>query len=139
VFEQLEKQDWYLVGIAALITVAMAVFGATRYYTLQIGSLVEFSSVIPVFAGLVFIYLSRSIWGGKIARYLEIIGAGLAVHMLLFIPHIQWHITGQTEGGMPPLIGQPPGFWYMFFHGMSLVAFLFIGYGFYLFYQEAQE
>lgn len=128
-----------MVVAGTLVTAVMGAFGATKYYTLQIGSLVEFSSVIPVFVGIVFIYLSRSIWGGKIARYLEIIGAGLAVHMLLFIPHIQWHITGQTQGGMPPLMGQPPGFWYVFFHGMSLVAFLFIGYGFYLFYQEVQE
>lgn len=138
-FEHLERNDWYLVGIATVITLVMGAVGATDLYTLQVGSIVEFSSVLPVFAGLVFIYLSRSLWGGSVARYLEVIGAGLAVHMILFIPHIQWHILGEVEGGLPPLAGQPPSFWYVFFHGMSLAAFLFIGYGFYLFQQETEE
>jgi hypothetical protein len=138
-FEYLEKQDWYVLGIAGVITLLMGAVGSTSFYTDQTGALVEFASVLPVLAGIVFIYLSRSLWGGSVARYLEVMGAGLAIHMILFIPHIQWHIVGQIEGELAPLLGQPPEFWYIFFHGMSLVAFLFVGYGFYLFYQESQE
>lgn len=138
-FKHLEKQDWYVIGIATIITLIMGGVGATDLYNLQVGSIIEFSSVLPVFVGLVFIYLSRRLWGGSVARYLEVMGIGLGIHMLLFIPHIQWHIIGEVEGGLTPLVGQPPEFWYIFFHGMSLAAFLFVGYGFYLFYQESQE
>lgn len=128
----LEKRDWYLIGAGTVLAIISGIIG--QYYTVSMatGVFIDQVSVVPILIGLVFIYLARSEWSGDIARTLELIGIGLAIHMIVFIPHLNWHISGATLTDLPPLMGVPASFWYVFFHGLTLTGFALIGYGFYL-------
>lgn len=128
----LEKKDWYLFGFAAALSIIGGIMGQYYNFSQPTGILIDQLSLVPIFIGLVFIYLARSEWSGDIARTLELIGIGLAIHMLIFVPHINWHISGSTLTELPALLGIAPSFWYVLFHGLSLTAFGLIGYGFYL-------
>jgi hypothetical protein len=129
--ELLTKQDWAVVG--AMFGLSILV-GVLRQLGVQ-GPLRAAAFLIGP-AGilcLIFIYLAAKSWGGEVARYLTFIGIGIATFVLNSMPHIIWHIQ-ET----PAFFGIPTSFWYIFFHGGIALGFVYITYGFYLFYQTGK-
>lgn len=94
---------------------------------------VAFLMVPAGLISLVFIYLAAKEWGGEVARYLTFIGFGIAVFILNMMPHIFWHMRETEE-----FLGLAGPFWYIFFHGGIALGFVYITYGFYLFYQTGR-
>ncbi|MFB6115193.1 MAG: hypothetical protein ABEK04_02790, partial [Candidatus Nanohalobium sp.] len=83
---------------------------------------------------------ARSLWGGDIARYLDFIGIGLVVNLILFPIHMKWHFSVMVQGlDHLPAWGLSPNFWYLFFHGLTGYSFAMLAYGFYLFYESGAE
>ncbi|MFQ3308288.1 MAG: hypothetical protein ACI977_000518 [Candidatus Nanohaloarchaea archaeon] len=92
---------------------------------------VEGAAVLTAFYG---IYRSRGLWGGEVARSLEVTSLGIIVYLLTYIPHIGWHVSGNSAS-----LGIPSGVWVGFFHGISAVSFLIVGYGLYLFSESSKQ
>lgn len=99
--------------------------GVIENYTRFVMSAVVLSAVF-------FIHRAVQSWAGEFARYLELIGAGLSLVLVTWVPHIGWHVSGQ-----PPMLGVGPGFWLTFFHGLNLMGFIIVAYGFYLFWKRS--
>lgn len=115
--------------------ILLGIFGGIMGQIYQIGPEAELYTryvvALSVFAALYCIYQARSSWGGDLARYLEIIGVGFILFMLLWVPHIEWHIKQ-----MPTIFGLSRSFILGFFHTMTASTFLIAAYGFYRFWQE---
>lgn len=138
--DALEPVDKKLILGGVVVSVLAGVLGQLGLVSVQAETMIGYATAIVIVPGIYFIYRARNLWGGHVARYLELIGLGMAVHMLLWIPHIWWHLQGMaTADGLPPaMLGLDPAFWYIFFHGFSLAAFGFMTYGFYLFWTEGE-
>lgn len=129
--ELLKKQDLAVVG--AMFGLSLLI-GALRQIGVQGPLMATAFLIIPAgLLSLAYIYLAARAWGGEVARYLTFIGIGMAVFVLNTVPHIVWHMQK-----MPDFLGVGASFWYIFFHGGIALGFVYITYGFYLFYQTGK-
>ncbi len=87
---------------------------------------------LVILYGVFAIHMSIQSWAGELARYLQLIGTGLAILMLAWIPHIGWHLQDN-----PAWFGMNPGFWLTLFHSLTILAFGLSAYGFHLFWKKA--
>lgn len=140
----LESKDYGLIGGLLAVSAAIGYLGTTGFWAGFVGGDVppgmvlemwlDRLTVVIIFAGLLAIYKARGLWGGEVARNLELIGAGLAGYMLVYLPHIHWHIAES-----PAWLGMDPNFWFGFFHMIQAAAFFLASYGFYEFWQTGKE
>lgn len=129
----LENQDYALIGGGAIVTFLAALampnfvenpMRIEAYTRLVVGAVVLY--------GVFAIHQSIQAWAGELARYLQLIGTGLGLLMIAWIPHIGWHVAGN-----PSWLGMSPTFWLTFFHGLTILAFGVSSYGFHLFWKQA--
>jgi hypothetical protein len=122
--------------IAGLICFALlaGITGHVLGWEIELDSTDFWQALIPALASIYFIYRTNRMWGGDVLRFLTVIGAGITMHAVLWGLIVQWHISG-----MPAFLGFSPAAIYILLHGLSAVAFLTTGYGFYLFYQSSKE
>lgn len=132
------RKDWIIVGIGVLLGIIAAILGTADVLGWTAERMMKYLPVIPIPFAMAFLYLNRDYYGGEISRYFEVITIGLGINFLMYVPHLFWHFQGQTGGALPSL-GLNPSFWYAFFHGMSALGFMFIAYGFNLFYKSIEE
>jgi hypothetical protein len=134
----LERRDWQIMGVGVILSIIGAVVGQIGLVTMRHDIILAYSAVLPILLAVVFVLLARRSWGGQVSRYLELIGTGFMIHVLIWIPHIRWHLLAEAhpEHVPPAWAGMDPAFWYVFFHASSLLAFGLITYGFYLFWKE---
>lgn len=92
---------------------------------------VEGAAVLTALYG---IYRSRGLWGGEVARSLEVTSIGILVYVISYVPHIGFHVSEN-----PVTLGVPSSAWIGFFHGISAVSFLIVGYGLYLFSESSKN
>jgi hypothetical protein len=130
----LTKEDVILVSGLILA----AVLNGVIWHVMNFGTGAEgwfrFIEGAAVLTALYGIYRSRGLWGGEVARSLEVTSIGIIVYMLTYIPHIGWHVSGN-----PDLFGIPSAIWIGFFHAISAVSFLIVGYGLYLFSESSKQ
>ena len=98
-----------------------------------VGQMVGFTSMfewlttvaqMPFIIAALYFILKNQVWEGEIGRALNLIGVGLIMIMVDYIPHIPWHIAGN------PGMGFSTGFWVGLFHMWITGGFLMIAYGF---------
>jgi hypothetical protein len=138
----MKKNDYIAVGTTVLIPLlaAFALMGVTGNQGLvmiTVGTTI--AAFLGVVAGLIAIYKGREGYGGLVARNLEIIGIGLGLFIVTYIPHVLWHIFGlmnQNPLG-PSWVGLTKAWWAGFFHIGAISFFLISSYGFYLFWSES--
>lgn len=135
----LERRDLQVIGLGIVLSAITAVLAQYGIYTFEHEIMLDYLEAVPLLLGVVFIYRARHLWGGEIARCMELVGIGLAIHMLIWIPHLRWHLIGLEQQQLPAWIGLDPSFWYVFFHTVSLFGFVLVAYGFYLFWHAGQE
>jgi len=135
----LEKKDKYLIGTGVALGLIAAVIGQLGILGMKAEMMLTYLMVAPILPGIYFLYKARSLWGGDIARYLDFIGAGLIINLVLFPVHMNWHFAAQSAEAAFLSWGISPSFWYMFFHGLAGYSFAMLAYGFYLFYQSGAE
>lgn len=86
-------------------------------------------TIIVILVGIFFSHLAKDLWGGQIARRLEVIASGFLIYAMIWWPHkVIWHTAGE-----PGWLGIAPGAWQTGFHLMTVAAFGVVSYGFYLF------
>jgi hypothetical protein len=135
-FDKLEKKDWYLLTPGIVLGFIAAVLGQLGIIGLSVEQILTYLMVVPIIPGIYFLYKARSLWGGDIARYLDFIGVGLLVNLVLFPIHMNWHFASQEATAQFLAWGISPNFWYVFFHGLTGYSFAMLAYGFYLFYES---
>lgn len=130
----LERNDYLVMaGLAVLAVAAGMVSLSLGQQAMIVEMVIDYAAMFIIVASLAVIYKARDLWGGEVSRALEIIGAGLAVYMITYLPHINWHISG--GGALGPV---PGSFLYGFFHALSLATFVLAGYGFYTLWQSGK-
>lgn len=117
----LRKKDYSFLILSALVVVLGAAVGQITGFTGMLAVSTTYIQVPFILAGLYYIYELRT-WGGDIGRNLQLIGAGLVLILLNWIPHIPWHMSGM------PAMGISQGFWLGFFHSWMIAGFLVISY-----------
>ncbi|MFQ3308627.1 MAG: hypothetical protein ACI977_000870 [Candidatus Nanohaloarchaea archaeon] len=128
----LERND-YLVMVGLAILSAIAGVVSLQFGGPAVEGIIDYISMFVIVASLAVVYKARELWGGEISRALELIGAGLAVYMITYLPHINWHL-----GGGGPLGPLPENFLYGFFHALTLATFVLVGYGFYTLWESGK-
>lgn len=128
----LERND-YLVIVGLFIVTLLAGFVSQNFGGPAVEGIIDYISMFVIVASLAVVYKARDLWGGEVSRALELIGAGLAVYMITYLPHINWHMSG--GGGLGPV---PENFLYGFFHALTLATFVLVGYGFYTLWQSGK-
>ncbi len=130
----LERNDYLVIAGLAVAAVAAGMVSLSLGEQARITEMViDYVAMFVIVASLAVIYKARELWGGEVSRALELIGAGLAVYMITYLPHINWHISG--GGALGPIPGE---FLYGFFHALSLATFVLAGYGFYTLWQSGK-
>lgn len=129
---ELEQKDYgVILGGLAAITVA-AYIGHLQEVSPQIEMYIDYLTGAIIIASLAIMYKASDLLGGEIARNLQIMGAGAAIYLVTYYPHIMWH----QQRIAAPISDH---FGYVFYHGATALAFLLVGYGFYGFYEMGQE
>lgn len=128
------KEDYALVG--GLL--AAAVLNGFIWEVMSFGTAAEswfrFVEGAAVLTALYGVYRARGLWGGEVARSLEVTSIGIMTYMLTYIPHIGWHMADN-----PAFYGISKNIWVGFFHAISAVSFLIVGYGLYLFSESSKN
>lgn len=130
----LTRGDRVLMAGWLVVSLIAGVLGQLIQWTYALDILLIWIMIVPALVGLFFVYRGVQRVGGLIARNLTILGVGLFVHILLFVPLVQWHLEL-----MPAWIGIPSGAWYVLLHGMSGVGFLTTTYAFYRFAEGMEQ
>lgn len=129
----LESKDYGFIAGGAILTLLAALI-APRFFEdpMQIETYSRMIVAAVILYGLFSIHQAIQSWAGELARYLQLIGTGLAILMMAWIPHIGWHVRGNPEW-----LGMSPAFWITIFHGLTVLAFAVSTYGFHLFWKKA--
>ncbi len=115
-------------GIQSQMTIVMIILAATA------------ASGLAVLGALIAIYKGRDLYGGEIARNLEIVGLGFFLFMITYVPHTVWHVVGLTNQNPlgPEWIGMSGAWWAGFFHVGAFMYFIISAYGFYRFWKPEE-
>ena len=131
---QLRRED--IILVTGLIVAA--VLNGVVWEVMSFGTAAEgwfrFVEAAAVLTALYGVYRARGLWGGEVARSLEVTSIGIITYMLSYIPHIGWHLADNPE-----VFGVPSNVWVGFFHGVSAVSFLIVGYGLFLFSESSKN
>lgn len=131
--------DWGLIGVGSALSLGagyLAHVGMMGQATIDVlATWLPRLSVVAILLGVLFIYLSRDRLGGSVSRNLSVIASGFLIYGLIYWPHkVSWHGTGE-----PAWLGLSPGAWQTTFHLLTVSTLVIVAYGFYLFWQMAQE
>ena len=129
----LERKDYGFIAGGAILTLLAALI-APRFFQdpMQIETYSRMIVAVVILYGVFSIHKAIQSWAGELARYLQLIGTGLAILMLAWVPHIGWHVRSNPEW-----FGMPEAFWITIFHGLTILAFAVSTYGFHLFWKKA--
>lgn len=136
----MERKDLYLIAAAILVPLlaGLALMGIQSQMTIVMIILAATGLAgLAIVAALVAIYKGRELYGGEIARNLELVGIGFFLFIVTYIPHTLWHVFGlmnQNPLG-PGWIGLTEAWWAGFFHVGAFMFFLIATYGFYRFWK----
>ena len=97
-------------------------------------------TILVILVGLVFVYLSRDLLGGEIAKNLEVVAAGFLIYGISWWPHKMGYHAEAMGGAAGSIFGVfTPGAWNVFFHTLTAAVFGIVSFGFYRFWEMSQE
>lgn len=103
--------------------------GILAPFTLHFGTAI-YLAVPVILAAVTVLYFANRVWEGEVGRALLVTSIGLAVSVIMWLPHAVWHTTAQ-----PPWLGVTAVVWNTWFHTLWVITTLFVAYGFYLFWK----
>lgn len=132
------QRDWIIGAGGFLLVIALA-FAS---HIMQWPRIVEIlGDVLTGIFGLVavyFIYKASDMLGGDLARYISVMGVGLAYYSLTLVPHVYGHFL--SGGGAGVMVGPFKLLtFFMWQHVASIWVFVLIAYGLYLFWQGGKQ
>lgn len=130
----MEKKDRAVIAGSVLIAALAGVWAHLMGIGTEVDAFIDYFTVIATLTSVGFIYLSRDLLGGSVARNLEIIGTGLFLYVLVYWTSYNWDVAGNPEW-----LGVASPGWNLLFSLMTFVTFGFVTYGFYLFWHIGEE
>jgi hypothetical protein len=132
------QRDW-IIGAGGFALVIVLAFAS---HFMQWPRFVEMlGDILTGIFGLVavyYIYKASDMLGGDLARYISIMGIGLAYYSATLIPHVYAHFN--YGAGADVMIGPIKVLSvFMWQHIASIWVFLMIAYGLYLFWKGGKE
>lgn len=126
----IERRDsLFMAGSAIAVVILSAIAGAAGAPAI-VELILDLLLTVSIFGSFYFVYKGIQVSGGQLARYMTMIVLGLGIYGVTLVPHAYWHILGRptigplTEGTISATT-----------HTMTVMAFVFVAYGFYLFYK----
>ena len=126
----IERKDGYFMAGSALAVVVISVIAGMVQAPVVVELVLDILLTVSIFGSFYFVYKGVKISGGEMARYMSIIVLGLGIYGVTLVPHAYWHILGRPT---PEFL--PVGSVSALAHTMTVMAFVFVAYGFYLFYE----
>ena len=126
----IERKDGYFMAGSALAVVVISVIAGMVQAPVAVELVLDILLTVSIFGSFYFVYKGVKISGGEMARYMSIIVLGLGIYGVTLVPHAYWHILGRPT---PEFI--PVGSVSALAHTMTVMAFIFVAYGSYLFYE----
>lgn len=140
---KMKTRDIALIAVAILTSVAAPLMINAGMRTLVKVEMWTAYLNIPVFLVAAYsIYQFKDVWGGEVARGLTLASSGLAIQMLVWLPHIKWHMIGLTQKTptpAPSILSLSGSSWLVFFHLTGPLSMVLTAYGFYQLYQVYQS
>lgn len=126
----LEKRDSLFMAGSAIAVVLVSVIAGAVGAPAIVELILDLLLTVSIFGSFYFVYKGVNVSGGQLARYMTMIVLGLGIYGVTLVPHAYWHILGRPTIG-PLSVGTLSAI----AHTMTVMAFLFVAYGFYLFYE----
>lgn len=134
----LEQKDYMIMGVLAVLSALAGYASLMASDPLIVEQWLDRVTVLVVLSSVIVLFKAKSEFDDEMARNLELIAIGLTIYMIIYLPHIIWHVTGQN----PVPLGSitiPRGFLFGFFHMLSISSFVLVGYGFYNLWVDHRE
>lgn len=97
-------------------------------------------TILVIFVGLAFVYLSRDLLGGEVVKNLEVVAAGFLIYAVTWGPHKLGYHAEALGGAAASIFGVfTPGAWNVFWHTLVAATFGVVSFGFYRFWEMSQE
>lgn len=137
----MERNDLYVFAGAILLSLLAGLVAKGVQSVMMLAQITIWLTVaagLTVVLALIAIYYGRKPYGGEVARNLEVIGFGLALFIVTYIPHVIWHVMGLAQNNPlgPGWAGFSTAWWAGFFHVGAIMFFLISSYGYYLFWRQ---
>ncbi|MFB6180925.1 MAG: hypothetical protein ABEJ93_03535 [Candidatus Nanohalobium sp.] len=106
--------------------------GVARQVGLISSSVTQLITLLVLITAPVSIYSGRKLWGGEVAKNMELVAIGLGAVILHRIPELLWGSKFLAQ------LGLSDPFWKGFFNFLGAVGFAIVSYGFYGFWKVAK-
>ncbi len=119
----------------AIMTGGLAVAvvgGIARQIGLISGTATQLITLVVLLFAPVSIYSGKKLWGGEMAKNMELVAIGLGAVIIHRVPELIWGSQFLQS------IGLTSPFWKGFFNFLGAVGFAIVSYGFYRFWKLAQ-
>lgn len=119
----------------AIMTGGLAVAvvgGIARQIGLISGTATQLITLVVLLFAPVSIYSGKKLWGGEMAKNMELVAIGLGTVIIHRVPELIWGSRFLQS------IGLTSPFWKGFFNFLGAVGFAIVSYGFYRFWKLAQ-
>lgn len=126
----IEKRDGYFMAGSALAVVVFSIIAGVMGAPQMLEFILDILVTGSIFGSMYFVYKGVKVSGGQLARYMTMIVLGLGIYAITLVPHVYWHIMGRPTPGFIAV-----GTVSAVMHTMTVMAFVFVAYGFYLFYE----
>lgn len=128
------QRDYLIGGGGLLFVLVLSVLSHIFQFPALVEILGDILTAIFGLGAVYFIYKASDMLGGDVARYISIMGVGIAYYSLTLVPHVYGHLSGIKQVG--PFKAITLYFWQ---HVASIWVFIMIAYGLYLFWKGGKQ
>ncbi len=123
------KQDYMIIfgGLAVAV-----LGGILRHLYILDGGAIYILTIAVLLTAPISIYAGKKVWGGEMAKNMELVAIGLGAVIINRIPQVTYTVN-QLD-----FLGLSIRFWAGFFNFLGAVGFAIVSYGFYRFWKVAQ-
>jgi hypothetical protein len=129
VTSKMDREDYAIIfgGIAIAI-----LGGILRHLYILDGGAIYLLTLVVILTAPISIYSGKKVWGGEMAKNMELVAIGLGAVIINRIPQVVYQINALD------FFGLSIRFWAGFFNFLGAVGFAIVSYGFYKFWKVAQ-
>ncbi|MFB6159281.1 MAG: hypothetical protein ABEJ95_06530 [Candidatus Nanohalobium sp.] len=128
------QRDWIIGAGGFLLVLVLAVLSHVMQWPRIVEILGDILTGIFGLVGAYFIYKASDMLGGDLARYISIMGVGIAYYSITLVPHVYGHLSGVKSVGPIKMLTL-----FMWQHVVSIWVFVLIAYGLYLFWKGGKQ
>jgi hypothetical protein len=129
VSSKMEREDYLII----LGGISIAILGGIlRHMYILDGGAIYVLTLVVILTAPISIYSGKKVWGGEMAKNMELVAIGLGCVIINRIPQVVYQLNALD------VFGLSIRFWAGFFNFLGAVGFAIVSYGFYKFWKVAQ-